>query len=92
MIIADVTSAITTDASTAKTAARRSPRFDPAAGVQPLHPRILVEIEIADRLFDRSIFGLLQAFGELPGKHVFLRLLSFYGCPEFSFDGIGVLS
>src|SRR5690348_14556011 len=70
--------------------ARRPPRFDRATGVQPWHPRILVEIEIANRFFDRSVFGLLQTFGEFSGEHVFLRLLGLHRRPELCLDGLGL--
>ena len=53
---------------------------------------ILVQVEIAERLFDGAVFGLLQAFGKFARKHVFLRFFGFHRRAEFRFDGILVLA
>ena len=50
----------------------------------------LIEIEIAQRLFDGAVFGFLQAFGKFPGENVFFGFFGFDGGAEFRFDGFGL--
>ena len=54
--------------------------------------RDLIEIEIAERLFDGSVFSLLQALGKFSGENVFLGFFSFDGCAELRFDSFGLLA
>ena len=42
-----------------------------------------IEIEVAQRFFDRSILGLFEAFGKFARQHIFFRSLRFDGRPEF---------
>jgi hypothetical protein len=37
----------------------------------------LVQIEIAQRLFDRPVFCFLQTFGEFSGQQIFFRFFCF---------------
>ena len=53
---------------------------------------ILVEVEIAERLFYGAVFGLLEAFGKFARKHVFLRPFGLHRRPELRLDGILVLA
>src|ERR1700722_19601687 len=52
----------------------------------------LVEIKIAERLFDGRVFGFLQAFGEFAREDVFFRFFGFHRETEFFFDAIALLA
>jgi hypothetical protein len=54
--------------------------------------RDLVEIEIAERLFDGAVFSFLQALGKFSGQNIFLRFFSFDGRAKLRFDGFGLLA
>ena len=52
----------------------------------------LIEIEIAQRFFDRTVFSFFQAFGEFARQQIFLGFFRFHRSAEFRFDGIDVLA
>jgi hypothetical protein len=62
------------------------------ADTEALCIRDSIEIEIAERLFDGAVFGLLQAFGEFSGEDVFLGFFGFDGGTELRFDCFGLLA
>src|SRR5277367_538078 len=88
--IGGVTSARTN--TTPRTAKRRARRGAKRSWKIP-RSRIarLVEVEIAQRFFDRAVFRLLQTLGEFSRQHVFLRFFRFHGCAEFSFHCVHLL-
>jgi len=54
--------------------------------------RDLIEIEIAERLFDGAVFGFFQAFGKFSGENVFLGFFGFDGGAKLRFDRFGLLA
>ena len=51
----------------------------------------LIEVEVAERLFDGRVFGFLQAFGKFAGQNVFLVSFSFHRRPELRFHSVLLL-
>src|ERR1700722_20936342 len=52
----------------------------------------LIEIEIAQRFFDRTVFSFFQAFGEFARQQIFLGFFRFDRSAEFRLDGIDLLA
>ena len=51
----------------------------------------LIEIEIAQRFFDRPVFSLLQAFGKFSRQQIFFRFFCFHRRTEFRLDRVHLL-
>src|SRR5215472_15077463 len=52
----------------------------------------LIEIEIAEGLFDGSVFGFLQALGKFSGENIFLGFFCFHRRAEFCFHRFALLA
>jgi hypothetical protein len=64
----------------------------PPSTAKGTRPKQLVEVKIAERLFDGPVFGFFQALGELARQHVFLGALGLDGGAELGFDGLCLVS